>query len=372
MEQYPTTSKITMVINKKLSVKAINKLNSIGIQSLYIEAGRTSILKEKKGFSLLMNKINLEYAPVEVISFYVPKKDEKAILNYIYHEFGYKTPGRGNLISQDVEVVSGHDYCHLNSGTDIPEYGNAILFRELTGICCVLQRGDDDKLAKASLDKGTSVPITTYGEGSGVRDKLGLLRITISPGKALINLVISTYDTEAVLELFVTEGRLYEPGRGIAYTYEIKQGIMNTKISSEKSGEVASIEQVVYALDTIKGGMEWRRSGRDNQSYRRRPFMTNLMELTLICDDGMATHLATTAMEHGAPGATISKVKYVTMFEEDKTTIVRDMCRMIISPNLIEGVVNSIDSVGGFGDEAHGFIHTLHVPKAFTYLGKKK
>ncbi len=372
MKQYPATSKITMVINKKLSVKAINKLNSIGIQSLYLEAGRTSILKEKKGLSLLMNRVNLEYGPVELITFYIPKKDEKDIMNYLYHEFGYKTPGRGNLISQDIKLMNGHDYFHQNPDTDIPESGKAILFSELTGICCVLQRGDEDKLAKASLDKGTSVPITTYGEGSGVRDKLGLLRITISPEKALINLVVSTYDTEAVLELFVTEGRLYEPGRGITYTYEIKQGIMNTKISGGKSGEVASIEQVVYALDAIKGGMEWRRSGRDNQSYRKRPFMTNLMELTLICDDGMATYLATTAMEHGAPGATISKIKYVTMFEEDKTTVVREMCRMIISPDLIQRVVASIEDVGGFSDEGHGFIYSLPVPKAFTYLSKKK
>ncbi len=66
--------------------------------------------------------------------------------------------------------------------------GNAYFFKELKGITCIVQRGEGDRIAKISLNTGASVPITTHGTGSGVRDKLGLLRITIPPEKELINL----------------------------------------------------------------------------------------------------------------------------------------------------------------------------------------
>lgn len=372
MKKKNLLSKISLVINKQLSPYVIKALNNVGVNRLYTEAGRTSILKEKKGLTLLIDKINLEFIPIEIISFYIPKKQEEPMLYYLYSELDYKTPGRGTLISQDILMVEPCVQCPECTELNIPERQKAMFFREIKGLCCILQRGEEDRIAKASLDMGTSVPITTYGEGSGVRDKLGLLRITISKEKALINLAVSNYDVDPVMELFISEGKLDEPGRGIAFIYDIKQGIIDTKITSGKSGQVASIEQVVYALDAIKGGMGWRKSKFDTESYKKRLFLNNLLEINLVCDEGMGTYLATTAMEHGAPGATISRTKYLSTVDNDVIPTAREICKMIISANNLPEVVASIDSAGGFSGKAHSFLYTIPVTKAFTYIAKKK
>jgi hypothetical protein len=80
---------------------------------------------------------------------------------------------------------------------------------------------------------------------------------------------MSRFDIDSVLELFISEGKLDEPGRGIAYVYPVYQGVVNTKITRKKTEQAASMEQVVSAIDSIKGGMEWRKSRLEQPNVKK-------------------------------------------------------------------------------------------------------
>ncbi len=363
--------KIIIVVNKQLSPAITEALNKAGITKIYFETGRTSIIEESEGFLTILNSKKLGNDPVEILTIFIENKYEDILLNYISSKFDFKTPGKGTVFSNVVHFVRAHKMCKANSFSDNSVEKNSYMFTELKGICCIAQRGEGDRIAKISLESGASVPVTTYGTGSGVRDKLGLLRITIPAEKELVNLIMSKFDIDSLMELVIVEGKLEEPGRGITYVYPVKQGIVNTKISRGKTGQAASMEQVVSAIDSIKGGMEWRKSRLESESSKKRFFLTNLMELTLICNDGYGTFLTKAAMESGAAGATICKMKYRTKAEDDKIPVMREMCKMIVSPDKVSAIADAIEQTGGFSDEMHGLLYSLPVPKAFTYISRK-
>jgi nitrogen regulatory protein PII len=372
MSEYPKKIKITIVVNRALSNAIIDELNSAGINKIYVEAGRTTVIEEKEGlFSFLSGK-KLGDDPVEIISFFIREDLEEKILNLISIKFDFKTPGRGTIFSNEIQWIKSHDLCLENSVVNFVSNEKTYMFNELKGICCIVQRGEGDNIAKIALETGSSVPITTYGIGGGVRDKLGLLRITIPAEKELINLIMSAYDIDSVMEMMIAEGKLDEPGKGFTYVYPVKQGIVNTKISRGKTGQAASMEQVVSAIDGIKGGMEWRKSRFESETSKKRFFLTNLVELALVCNEGYSISLMKTAMEAGASGSTISKLKYRSnVSEKDKIPATREKCKMIVSKEQIPAIAEAIEKAGGFGDDMHGLIYSLPAPKAFTYIAKK-
>jgi hypothetical protein len=58
------------------------------------------------------------------------------------------------------------------------------LLGDLSGIGCILPRGLGDPIARIALELGTCVPAITFGIGTGLRDRLGLLRIAIPAERA--------------------------------------------------------------------------------------------------------------------------------------------------------------------------------------------
>ncbi len=373
MSDYPSIKKITVVVNKALSQNMIDFLYDIGIEHLFVEVGRTSVIETSKGLARLVSNMNLGYDPVEIFTVFLDASCEENVLNNIYHKFDFKSPGRGTIFSNDVILIKHHNSCAINQNIIPSSKSNAYFFKELKGVTCIVQRGEGDKIAKISLNAGASVPVTTHGTGSGVRDKLGLLRITIPPEKELINLIMSKYDIDSVMELFISEGKLEEPGRGIAYIYPVEKGVVNAKISRKKTEQAASMEQVVSAIDSIKGGMEWRKSRLEQNRGKTRNFLTNLVELTVICNEGFGTFLTTTAMENGAPGATICKVKCRSKkIDNEMIPGIREMCKMIVSPQSISAITDALDHVDAFGDEILGFLYAQPVERAITYRAKPK
>ncbi len=371
MKEYVTKSRITLIVDKHLSPSIIESLATIGIKKIFIEVGRNTFLKENTGLTSFISARKLGYDPVEIITFFIDSHHEDKVLNFIAVRFDFMTPGRGTLFSSEVVCLKSHPQCTHNTDITVGDTDSAYFFKGVNGLCCIVQRGEGDKVAKVALYSGASVPVTTYGIGSGVRDKLGLLRITIPAEKELINLIMSDYDIDSVMELIIVEEKLEQPGRGIVYQYPVKQGIVNTKISRGKIGQDAHLEQMISAIDSIKGGMEWRKSRLEIESAHKRQFLTSLMELTLICDEGNGFHLTKAAMENGAPGATLCRLKYKSSAsEEPKLPILRELCKMIVSEANIDSVTEALEAAGAFSDSMHGILYAQKVMKAFTYIVK--
>lgn len=364
--------KITIIVSKELSRILVDDLYALGVIQIFVELGRTSILEKTNGFSNFFNRSSLNTYPVEIISLFVQAEDELSLLSYVAKKYDLKTSGKGSIYSQKIRISHAHPDYVIEQDIHLKMDEGENFFHQLMGIVCIVQRGEGDKISKIALNYGASVPATTHGEGSGVRDKLGLLRITIPPEKELINLTLSKHDVDAVMELYISEGKLDEPGRGFAYLYPIRQGLVNTRISRSSTNQAASIEQMVSAIDSIKGGMEWRKTRLEHESTQRRAFLCELTEMNLICEEGRGTALTEAAMSSGAPGATICKIRSVNQGKDlEMIRNIREVCKMIVPTAMVDGITNALKETGCFINDDKALLYTLAVQKAFTYRAKE-
>lgn len=114
-----------------------------------------------------------------------------------------------------------------------------IMTGKLDLIFCIVQRGRADKIIKRALKAGAGGATTWFARGSGIREKLGLLGIAISPEKEVMMVVTPPELTEKVFTAIVAAGKLDVPGQGLAFVTEIKQlaGIFGGPDAIEEEGE---------------------------------------------------------------------------------------------------------------------------------------
>ena len=367
---------ITIVSDKEIASAILEELESIGIESSNSIAGRRDLLQERKGLlKLLGTGKSILHDPITIITFLVSSEMEQAIINCIIEKGGLNRPGRGSVFSKDVTLIKAHEQCQENKILNINiEFQKRGLYSDLTGICCIAQRGDGDLLAKVGLETGSGVPAITLGIGTGLRDKIGLWRVAIPAEKEIVNLVTTSHNAENVMEMMIDIGALDQPGKGFIYLYPIKMGLVDVKAYVGLSRQAASIEQMVSVIDEIKGGTRWRR--REFSKYpsagKKRKYLNDLVNFILICNEGRTPDLIRAAMDAGAGGATTSKLKYrsTEKSESSKISPAREISEMIITENQIETVVKTLEERGALDDNTHGQMFYSMVPKAYTYTRK--
>jgi hypothetical protein len=365
---------VTIIADKGIASAVLEDLESIGIEYSNSIAGRRDLLQERKGLRKMFGTgKSMLHDPITIITFLVSTEIERAIINFIINRGGLNIPGRGTVFSKEVTLLKAHEQCQENKIQNI-EIENRELLSDLTGICCIAQKGDGDILGKVGLETGSGVPAITLGIGTGLRDKIGLWRVTIPAEKEIVNLVTTSHNVTNVMDMMIDIGALDNPGKGFIYLYPIKMGLVDVKAYVGLSRQAASIEQIVTVIDEMKGDTRWRR--REFSKYRsarkKRKYLNDLVNFTLICNEGRATDLIKAAMGAGAGGATISKLKYRTTekSESNKISPAREISEMIIPENLIERVVKALEKSGALDDSSHGQMFYSVVPKAYTYMGK--
>jgi len=112
-------------------------------------------------------------------------------------------------------------------------------------IHCIVQRGKADRIVKKAMQAGAGGATVWFARGSGIREKLGLLGIAISPEKEVIMIITQPELTDRVFNAIVKAGRLDVPGQGLAFVTEIKQlaGIHGVFGSTEELAEQAAAHQ---------------------------------------------------------------------------------------------------------------------------------
>ncbi|MCD6282835.1 P-II family nitrogen regulator [bacterium] len=117
-----------------------------------------------------------------------------------------------------------------------------IMTGRLDLVFCIVQRGRADKIIKNAMKAGAGGATTWFARGSGIREKLGLLGIAISPEKEVMMIVTPPELTEKVFAAIVSAGKLDVPGQGLAFVTEIKQlaGIFGGPDAIEEEGEPSS------------------------------------------------------------------------------------------------------------------------------------
>lgn len=363
-------SSLTAVVKRGLTQSLLSALYGAGMTDCRMSPARTVVLQEKRKGLGLIQPFKLAEDQVDIIHLLVDPDREDHMLDFIIHHGELTLPGRGTVFSESVTLL---EPSALQREEKLIAPISVVYKKQspLTGLCCIVQRGQANMVARVALDMGACVPTVSFGYGTGVRDKLGLLRIAIPAEKEIIHLAVSGYDADMVMKMMIRAGNLDQPGKGFIYTHPIRKGLIDTKITRGITRHVASIEQIIATLDDIKGDIGWRRrSGKEMIETSDRYVLRDLMDLTLICNYGRGQDLVKEAMRAGAGGATISRMKYLSPSDGKSSGIspARESCSMAVQAKEKDRILDALIGAGAFDEQTCGQILVRPVPNAYTYM----
>lgn len=369
-------SKITCVADARLSPTVESTLVDMAIPEAFIQRGKQVSLLERSGLLGLGARIGLGESRAELFRFYVPSELEAAAARRVAEAADLYLPGRGTLFAEDVELAAPDmpgfspeaiaSAC-VDEGCKAPRERYATL-------CCIVQRGMAESLARTVLDMGLCVPLVSFGEGMGLRNRLGLLRITIPVDKELLYFVVPERDADLLEGVAVHKARLDKPGQGFIYRFGVRAYAVNLRIRSGKRSHAASMEQVISALDDLRGSSDWRRLAPAKSRPRAdRGAHDELACLSLIAEEGSVGDYVRAAMDLGAGGATLvtlSRRRYDGKADEGpRPSAAREGCDLIVPRALADAILAEVEAMGLFAEGRHGMAELSAVSRAVTYAG---
>lgn len=372
-------SRITCVADSRLTPRIEAEADRMGLLETYSERGKQTAHKSRPGFLFFRRRPALIDAPTHFIRLYVPRRHERAVMARLAAAADLFLPGRGSLFAEDVTLV-GDSFNLWNDkqlSADVPAWVDDARLTpapyEL--IFCIVPRGHGDELAHTMLDTGLGVPMVSYGEGMGLRGRLGLLRITIPREKEMLWFLIPPGDADFVVDLAARKAGLREPGRGFLCRIPVRALAVNTRMVLSRRKHVASMEQVISTLDQLRGSADWRRVSATPPPFRPPPHSGpgHYQRFTLVCEEGTAQGPVRAAMHVGAGGATLSRLsrRAPDPYNGNETFAMmshaREACDLIVPRSLAPPLEQAITNSGFFEPPINGFIEIGLVHDAITY-----
>ncbi len=117
-----------------------------------------------------------------------------------------------------------------------------IVLTDVALITCIVQRGMADTIVDAAQDAGAQGATVYYGRGSGVRERLGVLGLTVEVEKEVITIVVASDQVDRVFEKMYVAGKLDTPGMGLIYVTPLEKAATHVphEIAERLIGEQAA------------------------------------------------------------------------------------------------------------------------------------
>ena len=84
-------------------------------------------------------------------------------------------------------------------------------------ITCVIQKDQAEQVLEAAKNAGAQGATISYAQGTGIRERMGLIGVTIDEQKEVIRIIVSEEQSELIFETIYLAGQLDKPGRGLMY-----------------------------------------------------------------------------------------------------------------------------------------------------------
>lgn len=364
--------KFKISLYREYTEAALEALKEIGLGGVHLESGRSLQLGPGTALTRLFGRdAPLDEEPISVLTFLVEVEAERTLLNWLASRLHLGQPGRGSVVSKPVTVVSAYQAWSL-SRLAVPPSPAKVHSEKLAGITCIMQKGEINPVARLGLTTGSGIPLITYGTGTGLRNRLGLWRIMVPAEKEIASLVVDAHEAPGVMDRMIDAGRLDLPGRGFIYSYPVAAGHLDTRFQTGTVSHAASTEQMISAIDELKGDTDWRRKVPTEAQGRssKRKFLADLVDLVVVCNEGFGEHFTKVAMEAGAGGATYRNLKYVALGSASQgVSVAREISEMTVGKVQHDAICEALVKAGLHSLEASGELHQNPVLRACTYLG---
>ncbi len=376
--RFRKVDRICCVVHHRMSHRVTQRLVEMGADPIFIEGGRNVrrvVRKRVMGFPGLRRRAH--NSPVEFIYATVSPEYTRTVMEALIDAAELRIPGRGSIYAQNVtecrcaepaavEQTPTANVSPVRDGSYSPEF--------LTDISCITvilsMPGSGEQCAQMALELGTCVPLVTLGTGTGMRDQLGLLRVTIPPEKEVVRLLVPEHDSGSIMQLLIEGMRLNRPGSGYIYGAPVKAGLLDTRLNIGFQESAASMEQIIAAIDQLKSGTAWRKrfadieTGQMNAGHR---LMTDQKEITVNCLEGSLDGLVAAAMKAGAGGATTFRLRRLFTGDDDSASAARESAVINVPASISSQVINAILDARSNDSDSAGCIQVLDVPIAFNY-----
>lgn len=379
--------KIVSIVDDRLLPQIEIELSLIGVSSFFVAGAKQHSLVHSSLRSLLPARPKLQESRSSKLVCYAPAQHSEFIMRRMAAAADLSLPGRGFVYSQDVRLLlNQHQLWNedtLNAAAENSPAARSAAQAESSKapsaaqsspyhlICCIVQRGNAEALARALLELGLCVPVVNFGEGVGLRDRLGLLRITIPARKELLWCVVPPHDSSFVLDTLVRKAGLDEPGKGFLYRAEIQALAVNNRIFVDSRKHVASMEQVIMVLDELRGSTDWRRYGGRSASKIKTTKADEgaLYRFSIISEEGQTSALVQASLNAGAGGATKMTMRAKgdeAAFREHESHA-KERSDLIVVPGLVEPLKDVMQKGGLFNEDSLGMIELSRVVDLVTY-----
>jgi len=98
-----------------------------------------------------------------------------------------------------------------------------VVLTDASLITCVVQKGLADEVVKAAQEAGAQGATIYYGRGTGVRERLGLLGLTIEAEKEVITIMVANDQMDRIFEKMYLAGKMDTPGMGFMYVAKLEK-----------------------------------------------------------------------------------------------------------------------------------------------------
>jgi hypothetical protein len=344
--------------------KALDQcLAELALPEVFIQRVKQMSLEDKHGF-LGRPVTKLEESRALIYRIFVPSEYELGLVNLIVDATDLKMGGRGSILVQHID--------HYRSGTllfdtkKLDKYCGRLgktTQKEHALISCIVPRGQGDSIAEALLELGICVPIIFFGTGRGLRDKLGLMRITVPIEKEIIWFIVPASDAILVEKIIIPRAGLDIPGRGFLYTMYVHAPVVNLRVRHGQRIHAATMEQVIAALDEVRGSSDWRRFGSRKHEAAHKNRSTSTRALFFVGEEDDVETFRKAAMENGARGATLNELEmrsYTAKTQDEaKQSHSRMLCDIVTTRAVEEKIMKDITQINLF--EKHCALKALDV-----------
>ena len=250
-------SRVTAILPRQSTLKVLAEVMESRAAHAMTTGARGSVIKEN-WYQSLLPTLSPEH---DMVRFFVPNSDIDHLMEQIALVGNLQHYGGGSIFattcldlrrSKSFPTWRPDEYTFESVSFDI------VFKRDLIAIILVTDRDGADGICRAAIKAGAQGPSITFVRGYGLRDRLGLLRITKSHDKEMITVVVDQYDFDAVFQAMAQAGRIDQPGRGIIYQIPIFKGLTNLASVFQAKKHSASIQQIIRAVDELQGNTNWR------------------------------------------------------------------------------------------------------------------
>ncbi|MGY9014756.1 MAG: hypothetical protein ACKVG9_05615 [Rhodospirillales bacterium] len=365
-------SLLTLILPKESVVTVSEAIGKAGASGIFEVTARGSVLNEG-GF---LQRMFPPPAPVQhLLQTLVPNDKVDAVTDAAVLAGNLNRVGAGAVF-----VIDCNDTRHTEKfpapspSVDDANGSSGTYTADLEAICCICEIGIADDIAKAALQNGAPGPTVTFGEGGGVRDKIPLLRITKGPEKEFVWCVVDKNDADEIFADMARAGHISEPGRGFMYSIPVSSGIVNVSSVAATSAHGANMEQVIAAIDEIKGDKDWRATTAEatkSKAFKTNP-LVNLIGLYCIVPRDNYSDVYDAILEAGAPGVSTNFGVMNDADSGDAEQAQNEEWALVYTSLGSANVDKVRDSVAKKIDEIgldRAAFYTLPIPRALTYLG---